>query len=526
MRFSWMIPLVLLCVETVQSQGQVSEVEAPRHIVSGTVVDSVTGVPIPRALVKLEAQPGRYVLTDANGTFRFEGVAEGLLHMEAEKPGFFSSGEAFSDASSASSFQISGDMNGVVLKLIPEARLSGHVRSIQGFPIEGFQIRVYRKNIVDGAVQWEDVVNVNTDHEGYFRIYSMPKESVIVSAGPEKWRLRPTGAKQVGYPLVFYPNAREFSAASVLLVSPGEQIETDFSLDRQSLCELSGTVVGVPAAFDTKVELITQAGEPVPLGQPHPQQHEFFGYVTPGTYILRASAEINGKNLRATLPLTITGNTTGIQVSLASQLAIPVTLRTESDGNNNGTIEPFTANVELISTTSSFAPVRLSAEQMRDRDESVMEVAGAEPGTYRVEITPNDSYVKAATSGSTDLLQNDLVVPEAGRVSPIEVVLRNDGGEVGGKVKLPDRKGAATVLLVPASGSSRNIRTVAATREGNFLFEQVRPGTYLVLAFNRVDDLEYRNPDALSKYVTNATQVVVSARQRVTASLDLIELGN
>jgi carboxypeptidase family protein len=517
--------LFLSLVQAQIGESQTPATDTSSHEVSGTVVNSVTGAPIARALVELDAPPSRYTLTDANGMFRFEGVAEGLVKLEAERPGFFKPSELRSEKALASSFQISGDMSGIVLKLVPQAEIDGRIRSIQGMPIQDFPIRLYEQRIREGGVQWEKVASLVCDREGYFLIFGLAEGSFVISAGPEQWRPRPPGAKHIGYPLVFYPNAHEFSGAGLISVSPGQHVEADFSLSEERLFEISGVVVGVPGAIDTKVELSSSAGDPLPLVQPHPERHEFFAYVTAGRYTLRTSAEVNGQLWHATLPLNITSNTSGIQVVMVPQLSIPVNLRTESVGGNpDRNASTLSAYVTLTSSTISLNPVQITAKQVLNRDQTVMEIAGAEPGTYSVEISPYNAYVKAATSGSTDLLQNDLLVPEDGRVAPIEISLSNDGGAVTGNVAFSDRDGGATVLLVPERGTSRNIKTATAKATGDFLFEQVRPGDYLLLAFDRVNDLEYRNPDVLGNYLSSATHISVPLRQQVKTTLDLIRL--
>jgi hypothetical protein len=87
----------------------------PRHTVSGTVVNSVTGLPIARVLVELDVPSSRYTMTDANGAFRFEGVAEGSVKLEAERPGFFKPGEVPTKERVSSSFQVTGDVDSVVV---------------------------------------------------------------------------------------------------------------------------------------------------------------------------------------------------------------------------------------------------------------------------------------------------------------------------------------------------------------------------------------------------------------------------
>src|SRR6202007_467005 len=55
---------------------------------SGTVVDALTGAPIRRALVQLEGPLSQLMLTDDNGKFQFENLAQGTVVINAHKPGY------------------------------------------------------------------------------------------------------------------------------------------------------------------------------------------------------------------------------------------------------------------------------------------------------------------------------------------------------------------------------------------------------------------------------------------------------
>ena len=181
------------------------------------------------------------------------------------------------------------------------------------------------------------------------------------------------------------------------------------------------------------------------------------------------------------------------------------------------------ARVSLKSTIG-LPPPEISATQVEHRSGNVMQVAGIEPGRYSVEINPYAGYVKSATSGSTDLLQDDLVVPENGTVEPIEIILGNDGGEITGNVKLPDPKGGATILLVPERGSTKVITTASSQPGGTFTVDRIAPGDYLLFAFDRIEDVEYRSADVLGSYRSRATQVHVSPHEHVTTTLEVIRV--
>jgi hypothetical protein len=508
-------------IEQVQSQ-------APRagvHVVSGSVTNSVTGMPIARALVELDARTVRHILTDATGMFRFEGVPEGLARLEAERPGFLQPSDVGTERRRSLSVQVTADVEGVVLKLVPQGELAGYVRSIQGTPIEDFPVRVYYRNIAEGKVQWQKAASISSGEDGYFRVFGMPAESVVISAGPERWRPRPPGAPHFGYPSVFYSDARGFAVANAITVAPGQQVEADFSLSQEPLFEISGEVAGVPGTIDTKVELSNNSGETLPLVQIHPERHDFSGFVAEGTYALRVSAEVEGQLWQATVPLSITSNTAGIRVVLRRRPPIAVKVRNASDVDHNRKPNWLSAAVTLTSEAPSINPLQFIARQAANGDQASMEIAGAEPGSYSVEINSYGTYVKSAISGSTNLLHEDLLVAEDGSVPAIDIVLSDDGGQVAGTIKSLEHDSSATVLLVPEAGPSKEIRAVVTEATGQFRFEQVRPGSYVVLAFDHVEGLEYRNPDVLSSYLSSGIHVTVPETQAVTASPELILFG-
>ncbi len=60
----------------------------PAHMVSGTVTNSGTGLPIAGATVTIQGTPIPPATTDANGMYAFPIVPEGTYTMTATKPGF------------------------------------------------------------------------------------------------------------------------------------------------------------------------------------------------------------------------------------------------------------------------------------------------------------------------------------------------------------------------------------------------------------------------------------------------------
>ena len=78
----WYLLLVVICGHSATAQQQ------EKFVVSGSVVNSVTGEPIARALVRVIGQISRNAFTDQEGHFQFEDMPAGRFVLMAQKPGY------------------------------------------------------------------------------------------------------------------------------------------------------------------------------------------------------------------------------------------------------------------------------------------------------------------------------------------------------------------------------------------------------------------------------------------------------
>src|SRR5215467_7411074 len=97
----------------------------------GRVVNSITGEPVPFALVHLPGtRPLRAMLAGADGSFEFANVPA-MLEINARKPGFLGNGET-GVGPGGSTVQISSGGEPVTLSLVPEAVMVGHITDARG----------------------------------------------------------------------------------------------------------------------------------------------------------------------------------------------------------------------------------------------------------------------------------------------------------------------------------------------------------------------------------------------------------
>jgi hypothetical protein len=159
----------------------------------------------------------------------------------------------------------------------------------------------------------------------------------------------------------------------------------------------------------------------------------------------------------------------------------------------------------------------------QEKSDSGMVIRGVEPGMYDVESNPNGSaYVASVTSGGVDLLHQPLVIAEGAEPQPIEVLLRDDGASLNGSVQFPDGTQTAQVLMIPEGASSDAPLPLFVDRTGTFHAQELAPGTYDILAFDRLDGIEYGNREALSAYLGQATHVTLSADQQAKVTVGVI----
>jgi hypothetical protein len=170
-------------------------------------------------------------------------------------------------------------------------------------------------------------------------------------------------------------------------------------------------------------------------------------------------------------------------------------------------------------------------------DEDSLLIENVRPGHYRVQVSTGIGYVASVNAGGADVLHNPLVVPPGGTSSPIEITLRDDGGTIDGtienwraetegrKINLPGQR-PSCVYLVPVTGSTGQPPIAWISLEGDFSFQQIAPGTYRAIAFDRQPgELEFRNEEAMKKYETKSQVVEVNAGQKVQLRLQLNATG-
>jgi Carboxypeptidase regulatory-like domain len=516
--------------------------------VEGTVINSVTGKPVPRVLVQIS---GRSVLTGPEGEFSFDGMAAGRIHVVLTKPGYFGLSGATSGAwgTSNNEYDVGPDTGKILLKLAPEAVISGRVTGQDDEPLEGAGIQVLTFRWIEGRQLLVAARgDVRTDEDGNFRIANLPsgRYHLAVKAGSVTRRVlgAQTPKARETYPaVIYYPGTPDLAAAATMDLAPGQNMEAHFSLALVPAYKLAGKVA---ATGDWKqmtgpviVDSLDQALFTADLFDPASGAFEFRA-VPAGTYIVRVGGTDQQSRYRfSTHKITVSNVSTNLSLSLQPGINIPVVARTEfnkpaargscSRTQPGGQVEQSdcsdypAARVDLIAVDS--VRLRFSTEYGPLKDPSASAIRGVVPGKYMVRAQPSfGGYVQSVRSGSLDLLHEVLTVPEDGTVAPIEVVLRDDPGSLKVIVHAEKPGQPATILVIPDGALFPSTNLMGNTNTEVYS-PPLAPGNYKIFAFDSLDGLDYGNPEVLSKYSSKAASVTVTANGNSSVIVDVIHNG-
>jgi hypothetical protein len=500
----------------------------------GTVINSVTREPIAHALVS-SADNRFAAFTDDQGRFEFQrpqietnsnrpvdgrafyNVSAQLM---ARKPGFLDSGMSASPPQST----VGED---ITVALVPEALIVGRVNLPSSNQSDRMTVQVYKRQVRDGRAFWAPGASATTRSNGEFRIASLMAgtykifTSELMDRDPITFDPR---GQLYGYPPVYYPAASDFASASAITLEAGKTFQADLSPTLQPYYPVRIAVTNFQAQNGVDVSVAPQGrkGPGYSLGY---NGEGIEGMLPNGTYTVETTLQRGQQSTTGSVNITVKdGPLMQASMTVIPNGSIPVNIEDErSDrrtGNSfmqGGFSREQKANVSLQAAddfdSAGFAFLR----PPRKANDNDLVLDNVRPGRYWLKVDPSRGYVASAVAGSADLLRQPLVVGPGGASLPIEIVLRDDGAAIDGTVEgmpvAPAAGGAGAVSIVriempvgyvyciPLPDSPGRFTATWVSPQGTFQFQQLPPGAYRVLAFDRQqNELEYQNAEVMSRY--------------------------
>jgi protocatechuate 3,4-dioxygenase beta subunit len=517
--------------------------------IEGQVVNLNTGRPVGRATVSLNNSTGRPTRpgqpppqynratteTDDQGKFVFPNLEPGGYNITAQRQGYAGQNVGY-QMSSQLFLGAQQQLQGVVVKLTPQAVITGKVLDQNGDPLERASVNVIREQYYLGTVQWMNSGSGQTNDLGEYRIAGITPGQYRLSAtyrGRMMYSLNQAlpDKPEMTYVTTYYPDVTDLAAAKLVNVNAGAETRADIQLKMAATVRIRGRIIDPSGSNQmASVTLVSKNGVPgamsmgaITAGASSADgSFEVTGAV-PGDYFLLARKNVssgmasNANSLGAVLPITVGDKPIdGAVLRLAPSRDVkgtvqvegntPVDLRTLTiqtnslDGLNGGPM-PFVRGIEGSEfTLKNVAPGR-----------STITVFNAS-ATY---------YVKSIQYGGKEVTASGEDLTTGGSLA---IVLSTNGAQLAGRVMDADGKPPARInlTLVPSGGQAFSLEQAGADRNGEFRFRMLRPGEYKLYAWESADNTITQNPDALKQFDAKAQSVKLEPGGKVVATVPLI----
>jgi hypothetical protein len=570
--------IALSCCSSIMRLSAQSRTVGIEHAdgLRGTVVNSLTNEPINRALVF--SPDSRFAtMTDDQGHFEFifprgEGeMAAGFARtsdvrsletsrvqramtnrptmLMARKTGFLSRNNG------QEGFQISPTQQELTIFLVPEARVVGHVILPGSDGSDKMRVELYRSQVREGREHWDPAGMAMSRSDGEFRFAELSAGSYklltheLLDRDPLTFNPR---GQLFGYSPVYYPAASDFATAAVIRLSPGETFQANVSPTKREYYPVKLGVANATAGLQIGIEVWPQGHASPGYSLGYNVGDELIeGLLPDGTYTVRVTSY--GPNaMTGMLNINVRGAAlSGPSVTLLPNTSITVSVKEEFQHAETvpqgrmtiGDVRPVPENgrrpnylqvMLLPADEFGFAPGASLRPPTGPEDNSLV-IENVQPGRYRVRVNTSIGFVSSITAGGTNLQRQPLVVGLGGPTPPIEVTVRDDGAQVEGTIEGTTTAEArragfnllgqspGNVYFVPLTDSGGQFRVAWVSPDGKFQLQQLPPGAYRVLAFDRQQpDLEYASDEVMGQYDSKSKVIRVVSGQKEHLGLPLI----
>ena len=543
-----------------QSQDQTNG-DSVTYPVDGVVENSLTHRPIARVLVSGTSDE---VLTDNQGRFELH-LPAGPMEIRLRRPGYGSGGFMSAMRDTTRRVKVVAGMAPLTLDLTPAASIVAHLTLSSGDEPDGIRFTLYRKQVSNGYAQWVPAGNAVSDSQGEVRFPAVdaPASYIFCSqTSPDRVGLTAPDVPTFGYPTLCFPGGVEFASAvaAPLKLDPAQQAAFDLDLERQPFYAVTISVAGSgqgPAPF---VQVHSQTGEQAGFGAVregrggptvlHLPNGRYYAEVT-------LANGPNGPESRryARVDFTVAGGPiTGLTLVPVPMQPLSVEIRRDFTASASQSGQPGSSVVapgNLLDDSSpgvNLALVPLDTPMAATMGGNLRHDPSApngdfylwdvsSQGRFRVEVSSfGQYYVSSITSGAADLTREPLVIDEGGSAQPIEIVLRNDMGQLACTYAPPPSSTAGSVAneldpvivyAIPLYPGIERIPQGIAQLPGRPSFSfPLPPGSYLVVGTLGSQQLDLNDPEVMARLTAAGQKVTIQSGETATVALDKLFGGD
>jgi hypothetical protein len=533
-RLLWLVALSVL--SSLPFPQPAHSQETQNSSLRGTVINSVTREPVARALVS-SADNRLATFTDYQGHFEFqlprvepnpnrtaEGPAlyNGSVQLMARKPGFL-------EPENIWSYQAQNAVtDDITIALIPESLINGRVSLPSSNQFDRISVAVYKRQVRDGRPFWAPAASVSTRSNGEFRVANLSAGTYKIFTNElldrDPITFDPNG-QLYGYPPTYYPAAADFASASAITLEAGKTFQVELSPVLQPYYPVKIAITNPQTQGGAEVSVALQGhkGPGYSLGD---SGEGIEGMLPNGIYTVEVTLQQGQQTATGSVNITVKdAPLSHASVTVLPNGSIPVHIKDEPSPSSRQSVgfmrmgrssreEKASVSLQPADDFNSTGFVSLRPPLKPNDNDLALE--NVRPSRYWLRVDPYRGYVASAVAGSIDLLRQPLVVGPGGASLPIDIVLRDDGaalegtvegmpavpaGAPGGSTGPVPTTVSAYVYCIPLPDSPGRFTASSVVPEGTFQFQQLPPGAYRILAFDRQQgELEYQNAEAMGVY--------------------------
>lgn len=533
-----------------------------RCIVQGRAINSITGEPLKKVIVRLSAagvrsnavkSPTYSARSEADGSFSIANVEPGTYYLHGSRTGYLDTvygARRRSDTGATLTLRAGQQLTNITLALIPQAIIGGKVVDEDGDPVANANVMLIGQSWQRGKLVYAPQNGSRTNDLGEFRISNVRpgkyyvfvegfgnKQGPDVSAQPGKPDIRPVKT--------FYPAAARLEDATPVDVKAAQELP---SIDIRQLTaatyHIRGKIVGnLPENGTERLDV---------NASPRDEQDTTFGGgaivgkdrsfdiagLAPGPYTLKlflfggqvesvghedvdvGQADVNDVQLPISPPLSLRG-----QVFLEGNPA-------------TGTSANDVSKVHFWLYSANNTMMFKGAIECKPKEDGTFTADNLDGPRYYVSPDPpSGTYLKSLRFGNQELLGKELDFSQG--AGPLTVVFSYNGAQLSGTIQQPESNSTPTDASGTAQPSPAATAVVAvipdvlnedgtgmhfedANSDGSFTAKQLPPGRYHAYAFAEVDREQLQNPDLRKQLESLGAEVELKENEKKQLQLPLI----
>jgi sarcosine oxidase gamma subunit len=569
--------IALILLLTAVAAGQQP---APASL-EGFVVQSVTNSPLPAAAVELRAPWGvlSAVESGADGKFSFANIPAGVYRVAATHSAYVRGEYGQSrpgNSGTILNLRPGQQMNNLKIVLTPGGVITGRVTR-NGVPQAVIPIAAAKITYDSGQPVLTNILTALTDDLGEYHLFwlppgqyyiladrdsnrpPLPPPSLLISPGGainnplisrganalvEMQRTgrnpgfdRGNGPKTIPdtemYIPIYSPGTTDRRTARVVDVAAGAVIDNiNISLTTAPALHVRGTVSGIPTNGQGQpIRLVISLfSDDSPAGTSlmsvQADANGFFDLwrVRPGSYLVRAIANVAGNTFIGTAPIDVRDKDMSANITMEPGFTLSGKVSIERQPPL--TADPALPNL-IISAFIERADGYIPAV-VKPAPDGSFTLQNVTAGDYRVSVRPigmispylsvgvvgnlrqgrttqqlEGAYVKSVKLGDEDVLDNGMRLTGPPN-RPVMIVIGMDGGTIQGRVvnNRGESQSGATVVLIPESKLKLHINHefIVADAAGKYEINSIAPGEYTIYAWDNVETGAWQNAEFLQKY--------------------------